>query len=64
MSEFELLMKVLDEQEAAYKESLLTGKAKDYAEYRHLVGVLTGLALARREITEIQRRYEENYGDN
>ena len=39
-------------------DDIATGSAKDYAEYRHKVGVIEGLALAEREFLDIMERIE------
>ena len=38
---------------------LAKGSAKDFAEYKHSVGVITGLNMAAQEIEEFGRAYDE-----
>jgi len=42
------------------KNALATGAVADYAEYRHLVGVITGLTSALERIKDLQKYQEEN----
>jgi hypothetical protein len=55
----------------AYKETLrsvmndkaddiATGSAQDFADYKHMVGVIEGLALAEREFLDIIERIERS----
>lgn len=41
-------------------DDVATGSARDYAEYRHKVGVIEGLALAEREFLDIMERIEKS----
>lgn len=58
MDAFALLRKRLRELLNDRADTLAGGAAKDYAEYRHMVGVLEGLALAERELIDIQAMVE------
>lgn len=37
-------------------DDLAVGSAKDYAEYRHMTGIVAGLAIVERDIIDIQER--------
>jgi hypothetical protein len=45
------------------KEVLWGGAAKDFAEYRNMVGSITGLELAIRIIDDLQKRIDISNGD-
>jgi hypothetical protein len=42
------------------QNALLTGQAKDYAEYRHLCGVLRGLATAESILKDLVQKLEND----
>lgn len=37
-------------------DDLALGSAKDYAEYRHMTGIVAGLAIVERDIIDLQER--------
>jgi hypothetical protein len=39
-----------------YADTLAGGGAKDFPEYKHLCGVIEGLALAERELLDIRQK--------
>ena len=41
-------------------DDVSTGSAQDYADYRHKVGVIEGLALAEREFLDILERIKKS----
>ena len=43
-----------------YADDLASGVATDFAHYRHLVGVIHGLALIEREIIDFQKSRTED----
>ena len=53
------LVKKLIEREESIKDSLVSTSAKDFAEYKHLCGVIQGLRLAKMEVQDLVQRYEE-----
>ena len=53
-----VLRKTLGEERVALSQSLLAGFCEDYAEYRHNTGILKGLAIAERELTDLNDRIE------
>jgi len=59
---FEVLSEKLQEQVRSCEESLVSGAAKDYAQYREVCGVIRGLTTAIREIEDLSRNFldEEN----
>lgn len=60
MTEFDLIKKQNEEYRHMVIESLINGGAKDYAEYRELVGVIRGLSHANSNIQDLVRRIKEN----
>ena len=56
MTEFDLLRKRNEEFRQQAVDRLCTGSAKDYAEYRELVGVIRGLDHASLSITDLEKR--------
>ena len=59
MNVLDVLQRELEETIESYKESIAYGNAKDYAEYRHSTGVITGLTSALRRVKDLQS-YEED----
>jgi hypothetical protein len=58
MNEIELLKKQNDEFRLAAIDKLMSGAAKDYAEYRELVGVIRGLDHANYNLQDLKQRIE------
>lgn len=58
MTGLEILQKELTELIDARKDAIAFGHAADYAEYRHLAGVITGLTSALERVKDL-RKYEE-----
>jgi hypothetical protein len=58
MNEIELLKKQNNEFRLAAIDKLLYGAAKDYAEYRELVGVIRGLDHADHNLQDLKQRIE------
>ncbi len=56
----ELLLKELDDMLDNRKEALANGRMKDYAEYQHNVGVISGLAATRERLKDLLKYEEEN----
>ena len=48
---------------AAVADSLASGAAKEYAEYRDLCGLIRGLETAKREILDLAQQYMEQDDD-
>ena len=40
-------------------DNLLGGACQDFAEYRHMTGVIEGLAMAERELLDLQERIDK-----
>ena len=40
-------------------DNLLGGACRDFAEYRHMTGVIEGLAMAERELLDLQERIDK-----
>lgn len=55
----DVLIERIDEESEAMKANLVDGGARDFAAYRETCGVIRGLATARREATDLLRKYED-----
>jgi hypothetical protein len=60
---FDVLKEKLQEQQRSCEESLVSGAAKDYAQYREICGVIRGLTSAIREIEDLSRNFLEDEDD-
>jgi len=62
---FEVLSEKLQEQVRSCEESLVSGAAKDYAQYREICGVIRGLTTTIREIEDLAKNYSgyDDYDD-
>lgn len=56
----EVLQKELETGIESRKNALAIGAVTDYAEYRQVVGVITGLTSALERIKDLQKYQEEN----
>ena len=60
MTELDVIKQKIRKYLNDYADDLASGVAVDFAHYRHLVGIVHGLALVEREILDLQRiRTEE-----
>jgi hypothetical protein len=53
---FDVVIKEIEERRESIAQALLSGSAKDYAEYRHLCGEVRGLSHAHVFITDLVRK--------
>lgn len=60
---FQVLMDAINAHRSAVVDSLASGGAKEYAEYRELCGLIRGLETAQREIQDLSRHYMEHDDD-
>ena len=60
----DVLIEEIGKHRQDYLDLLEQGRAKDYAHYKYVTGVLTGLALVSRTLSEIQRQLEESDSEN
>ena len=60
MTELDLIKKRIRQIMNELADDLATGNAKDYAEYRFFVGMISGLAMAERDILDIEKRNSED----
>lgn len=60
---FDVLNKKLNEHKSSATEFLADGGCKDFAHYKNLCGVIQGLNLAQREITDLARNYMDDDND-
>ena len=51
-----LLVKQMDDEKLTVAESLVNGSAMDFAEYRRMCGVIRGLELGQRIVSEMMER--------
>lgn len=59
MTELDLIKRRIRDRLNDLADELAGGAAKDYAEYKHITGVIMGLAMAERDVLDIQKRTEE-----
>lgn len=57
------LVEKLDDKISQVQESLGSGSAKDYADYKAMVGEIKGLLTARLNILDLQKNLEESDDD-
>ena len=60
---FDVLNKKLNEHKSSATEFMADGGCKDYAHYRNLCGVIQGLSLAQREVSDLARNYLDDDND-
>lgn len=60
---YDVLMEKLTAHAVAVADSVASGAAKDYAEYRDLCGLIRGLETAKREILDLAQQYMEQDDD-
>ena len=60
---FDVLKDKLQESVDSCEESLVSGAAKDYAQYREVCGVIRGLTTAIREIEDLSRNFLDDEND-
>ena len=60
---YDVLVEKITAHIAAVADSLASGAAKDYAEYRDLCGLIRGLETAKREVLDLSRNYMEDDDD-
>lgn len=58
-----ILVEKLDDKVAQIQEALGSGSAKDYSEYKAMVGEIKGLLTARLNIQDLQKNLEESDDD-
>lgn len=57
---FSVVLKELEERRETISQALLSGAAKDFAEYRDLCGEIRGISRAHAFITDLVNRMERN----
>jgi len=60
----ELLLRKNDEERNSKIGFLMSGSAKDYAEYKHICGVIRGLNLADEHIQDLAERMRKQNDDD
>ena len=57
---FNVVIKEIEERRESIAQALISGSAKDYAEYRDLCGEIRGLSRAHAFITDLVNRMEQD----
>lgn len=56
MTELQLIRQKIRNRMNELADDLALGSAKDFAEYRYLTGVISGLALVERDVIDLEER--------
>jgi hypothetical protein len=57
---FDVVIKELEDRRESIAQALISGSAKDYAEYKFMTGEVQGLSRAHAFITDLIKRMENN----
>ena len=57
---FDVVIKEIEERRESIAQALISGAAKDFAEYRDLCGEIRGLSRAHAFITDLVKRMEQD----
>jgi hypothetical protein len=57
---FDVVIKELEERRETIAQALISGAAKDFAEYRDLCGEIRGLSRAHAFVTDLARKMEND----
>lgn len=57
---FSVVLKEIEERRDTLAQSLISGAAKDFPEYKYMTGEIRGLSLAHSFITDLVRRLEND----
>ena len=60
---FDVLNKKLIEHKNSISEVLADGGCKDFAHYKNLCGVIHGLSIAQREVSDLARNFMDDDND-
>ena len=60
---FDVLKERIDEQVSSAQDFLNAGSAKDYANYREVVGLIRGLEASKNHMEDLAKNYMENDDD-
>jgi len=60
---FDVLKKHIDEQISSAQDFLNAGSAKDYANYREIVGLIRGLEASKNFVQDLSRNYMDDNDD-
>ena len=60
MTEFEYILREIRETRAEHTTFLAEGSAKEYADYRHVCGVIRGLTIAESAILDLVQKLERD----
>ena len=60
---FDVLVEKIAELQTAQEQMVYQGVPKDFPAYREAVGAIRGLALARREISDLSQNFRESDDD-
>ena len=59
MTELELIRKKIRSKMNELADDIALGSAKDFAEYKYLTGIISGLAMVERDIIDLERIQRE-----
>ena len=59
MNVADVVIKELSDAIEMRKNAIAKGHAKDFAEYQHIAGVITGLTTAVERLKDLQKQYED-----
>jgi len=57
---FDVVVKEIEERRESIAQALISGSAKDYAEYKFMTGEIQGLSRAHAFITDLVRKMEDD----
>lgn len=60
MTELDVIKKKIRDRLNDMADELANGGAQDFSQYKHMTGVIYGLALAERDILDLQKRQDED----
>jgi hypothetical protein len=60
---FDVLIRKLNEHKSSATEFMADGGCKDYTHYRNMCGLIQGLSLAQREVSDLSRNYMDDDND-
>lgn len=60
MTELDVIKKKIREHLNNLADDLASGAAVDYAHYRYITGMITGLAMVERDVLDVEKRRDED----
>ena len=59
MTELDVIKQKIRNKMNELADDLVLGSARDFAEYRHLTGMISGLAMVERDILDLEQRQRD-----